>query len=93
MGFLMWSLTRTKSGAWFSRKGISHDMRDECAALHGSRWEELFGPRRQASRYRRKVDHSEWEAKIESRIAAIRAKQRGEGHVLRRPDLLGLRRR
>jgi len=82
MAFRMSSLTRTKSGAWFSRKGIPKDVRDEYAALHGSRWEELFHRPASLPLLKAKVGHSEWEAGIDSRIAALRAKQRGEGRDL-----------
>jgi len=46
------------------------------------RWEELFHRRASLPLSMAKVDHSEWEAEIESRFAALRAKQRGEGRDL-----------
>jgi hypothetical protein len=74
--------TRTKSGAWFSRKGIPKDVTDEYAALHGPRWEELFHRPASFPLSKAKADHSDWVAKIESRMAAIRAKHRGQGYDL-----------
>ena len=57
-------------------------MRDDYQALYGVRWEELFRAPAGCPLHRAKVLRSEWEAEIDSRIAALRAKQRGEGHDL-----------
>jgi hypothetical protein len=80
MAFRMSSLTRKKSGAYKGRIGIPKDVRDDYQALYGKRWEEKFHRPASLPLSKAKVDHSEWEAEIESRIAALRAKQRGEGH-------------
>jgi integrase len=82
MAFRMSSLARTRSGAYRARIGIPKDVRDDYQALYGKRWEELFHRPASFPLSKAKADHSEWVAKIESRIAAIRATQRGEGHDL-----------
>src|SRR5258708_6582703 len=78
----MAGMTRVKSGAFKARKGIPKDVRDHYQALYGVRWEELFRAPAGCPLHRAKVLRSEWEAEIDSRIAALRAKQRGEGHDL-----------
>jgi hypothetical protein len=90
MAFRMSSLTRTKSGAYRARIGIPKDVRDDYEALYGKRWEELFHRPPRLPLSKAKVDHSEWAAEIESRIATIRAKQRGEGHDLTPHQAQGL---
>jgi hypothetical protein len=82
MAFRMAGMTRAKSGAFKARKGIPKDVRDDYQALYGLRWEELFRAPAGCPLHRAKVLRSEWEAEIDSRIAALRAKQRGEGHDL-----------
>jgi integrase len=82
MAFRMAGMTRVKSGAFKARKGIPKDVRDHYQALYGVRWEELFRAPAGCPLHRAKVLRSEWEAEIDSRIAALRAKQRGEGHDL-----------
>jgi hypothetical protein len=57
-------------------------VRDDYRALYGKRWEELFHAPASLPLSKAKVLHSEWEAQIDSRIAALRAKQRGEGRDL-----------
>jgi hypothetical protein len=82
MAFRTAGMTRVKSGAFKARKGIPKDVRDDYHALYGLRWEELFRAPAGCPLHRAKVLRSEWEAEIDSRIAALRAKQRGEGHDL-----------
>jgi integrase len=82
MAFRVARMARVKSGAFKARKGIPKDVRDEYQALYGVRWEELFHAPAGCSPQQAKVLRSEWEAEIESCIAALRAKQRGEGHDL-----------
>jgi hypothetical protein len=82
MAFRMSSLTRTKSGAYRARIGIPADVRDDYQALYGKRWEELFHRPASLPLPKAKADHAEWIAEIESRISALRAKQRGDGHDL-----------
>ena len=75
-------MARVKSGAFKARKGIPVDVRDEYAALHGKRWEELFRAPPDCTPQQAKALRNEWEADIDTRIATLRAKQRGEGHDL-----------
>jgi integrase len=82
MAFRMAGLERTKSGAYKARKGIPKDIRGEYQTLYGKGWEELFNLPPGQSAQRAKVLFSEWQAEIDSRIAALRAKQRGEGRDL-----------
>jgi integrase len=82
MAFRMAGMTRARSGAFKARKGIPKDVRDDYQALYGLRWEELFRAPAGCPLHRAKVLRSEWEAEIDSRIAALRAKRRGEGRDL-----------
>jgi hypothetical protein len=82
MAFRVARMARVKSGAFIARKGIPEDVRDTYAALYGKGWEERFRARPDCTPQRAKALRGEWEAEIETRIAAIRAKQRGEGHDL-----------
>src|SRR5467141_176066 len=82
MAFRMAGLKRRKSGAWGSRKTIPEEVRPDYQALYGKHCEELFYAPASCPPQRAKVLHSEWEAEIDSRIAALRAKQRGEGRDL-----------
>jgi integrase len=82
MAFRVARMARVKSGAFKARKGIPNDVRDAYQALYGKRWEELFRAPAGCPPPRAKVLHSEWEGEIDSRIEALRAKQRGEGHDL-----------
>jgi integrase len=82
MAFRMAGLKRRKSGAWGSRKTIPEEVRPDYEALYGKHCEELFYAPTSCPPQRAKVLHSEWEAEIDSRIAALRAKQRGEARDL-----------
>jgi hypothetical protein len=82
MAFRVARMARTKSGALKARKSIPADIRDEYAALHGRRWEELFRAPPDVSPQRAEALRAEWEAEIETRFATLRAKKRGEGHDL-----------
>jgi hypothetical protein len=75
-------MARVKSGTYRARKGIPKDIRDAYHALYGRGWEEIFTAPAGISAQQAKQRRSEWEAEIESRIGALRAKQRGEGHDL-----------
>jgi hypothetical protein len=75
-------MVRAKSGAFKARKGIPKDVRDDYQALYRVRWEELFHAPAGCSPQQAKVLRSEWEGEIDSRIKALRAKLRGEGHDL-----------
>ena len=82
MAFRMSGLTRTKSGAYRARIGIPKDVRDDYEALYGKRWEEPFHAPADCPLSEAKMRHSDWEGQVVSRIAALRAKHRGEGHDL-----------
>src|SRR5215813_5888158 len=82
MAFRMSGLTRTKSGAYKARIGIPKDVRDDYQALYGKRWEEPFHAPASCPLSQARMLHSDWEGQIVSRIAALRANQRGEGHDL-----------
>jgi integrase len=75
-------MARAKSGAFRARKVIPEDVRDDYAALYGRRREELFRAPPDCVPSRAKALHAAWLEDVESRIAALRAKKRGEGHDL-----------
>src|SRR5258705_2801773 len=82
MAVRMATLRRTKSGSWTSRKAIPAHIRSDYQALYGRGWEEIFNLGPEHSAQRAKVLFSEWQADLDNRFAALRAKQRGEGHDL-----------
>jgi integrase len=82
MAVRMAGLQRTKSGRWISRKSIPEDVRDSYYTRYQRRWEEIFHAPAGCPLATAKRQHSEWEAEIDSRIATIRAQQRGEGRDL-----------
>jgi integrase len=57
-------------------------VRDDYEALYGKRWEEPFHAPADCPLSEAKMRHSDWEGQVVSRIAALRAKHRGEGHDL-----------
>jgi len=78
----------TKSRAIVSRKVILKDVRAEYQRLYGQRWEaKLTLP---AGMRPAKVRIAEFMAETETRIAAIRAAQRGEGQSLTQRQALAL---
>lgn len=82
MSFRMARLQKRKSGGWKARKGIPADVREEYFALYGLRREEIFAAPGTDSLSRAKAKLGEWLADIETRIATLRAKARGEAHDL-----------
>jgi integrase len=70
------------SGSWVSRKEVPADIRDAYAAIYKRRREEMFRQPADCPAGRAKVLFSEWQADIDSRFAAVRAQQRGQGHEL-----------
>ncbi len=82
MAFRVARMALVKSGAFKARKGIPKDVRDDYQALYRKRREELFRAPSGCSSQPAKALHGAWLEEIESRIATIRAKQRGEGHDL-----------
>jgi hypothetical protein len=80
----------SKSGSIVHRKGIPEPVRADYQRLYGQRWEAKLTLRAGMKRQEAKVRISEWTAEIESRIAAIRAAQRGEGQSLTLRQALAL---
>jgi integrase len=72
----------SKSGSIVHRKGIPEAVRADYQRLYGQRWEAKLTLPAGMKRQEAKVRISEWTAEVESRIAAIRAAQRGEGQSL-----------
>ena len=71
-----------KSGAWKDRIRLPKDVRREYQTLYGPAWEEKFHRPADTPSDKAVAEHAAWAAKVKSRIAALRAKQRGEGHDL-----------
>jgi integrase len=72
----------SKSRSITIRKGIPKDVRAEYQRRYGQRWEAKLTLPAGMKPQEAKVRISEWTAEVESRIAAIRAAQRGEGQSL-----------
>jgi integrase len=70
------------SGSWLSRKEIPKDLREPYAAIYNKRREEIFRAPADCPAARAKVMFSKWQSEIDSRFAALRAKQRGQGRDL-----------
>jgi integrase len=88
MLFRMISPRVTKSRSIVTRKAIPKDVRDDYQRLYGQRWEaKLSLP---AGTKDAKVRVSEFTGEVESRIATIRAAQRGEGQSLTQRQALAL---
>jgi hypothetical protein len=75
-------MTRAKSGSFKTRKAIPKDVvsRADYQTLYGIRREALFRAPPDCTPQQAKAQHAAWLEEIESRIATLRAKQRGEGH-------------
>src|SRR5215470_3958527 len=82
MAFRVARMARVKSGAFKARKVIPADVRPAYQGLYGVRREALFRAPPECSPQQAKALHGAWLEEIESRIEALRAKQRGEGHDL-----------
>jgi integrase len=82
MAFLMPKMSRKKSGAYTARKVIPGDVRGEYQAIYHKSSEELFHAAADVKPTRARVMFNEWLADIDTRIATMRAKQRGEAHDL-----------
>ncbi len=78
------------SGSWLSRKEIPKDIREPYAAVYHKRHEEIVRAPSDCPADRAKVLFSEWQSEIDSRFAALRAKQRGQGRDLTLPLSLRL---
>jgi hypothetical protein len=70
------------SGSWFSRKEMPKDIRDAYWSIYQKRREDIFRAPADCPASRAKMLFSEWQADIDSRFAALRAKHRGQGRDL-----------
>ncbi|MEY9880558.1 tyrosine recombinase XerC [Bradyrhizobium sp. USDA 329] len=90
MALRMVGLVRAKGGGFIARKSIPADVRDAYARLYKVRWEaQLRIPAGTPAPFA-KTQHGEWLAEIETRIAALRAQQNGEGQPLTRLNAIAL---
>jgi hypothetical protein len=80
----------SKSGSIIHRKGIPEAVRADYQRLYGQRWEAKLTLPAGMKPQEAKVRLSEWTAEVESRIAAIRAAQRGEGRSLTQREAFAL---
>jgi hypothetical protein len=89
MALRMAALVR-RNGHWFSRKGIPEDVRDEDSRLYGVRREAHLKLRGDMRPYEAKIQHAEWKAEIETRIATLRAQRNGDGQPLAKLNAIAL---
>ena len=90
MALRMVALNRASDGRWFARKGIPKDVRDEYARLYRVRHQEHLKLPAGTSKHEAKTQLGEWGAEIETRIATLRAKKKGEGQPLTRLNAIAL---
>jgi integrase len=90
MALRMVALNRAADGRWFARKGIPEDVRDEYARLYGVRREAHLKLPGDTPHHEAKARRGEWEAEIETRIAALRAHRKGEGQPLTKLNAIAL---
>jgi integrase len=90
MAFAMAALTRSKSGTYTGRKGIPKDVQEEYALLYGPRWEAKLTLPASLRWAEAKARYGEWLTEVETRIGAIRAKQRGERQSLSQKQAVAL---
>jgi hypothetical protein len=90
MLFRMIAPRRSKSDSIVVRKGIPKDVRAEYLRLYGFSWEAKLTIPPGVSPSKAKLQISEFSAEHESRIATIRAAQRGEGQSLTQRQALAL---
>jgi hypothetical protein len=86
----MVTLRQDSRGNFSARKRLPDNVREEYGRLYGARFEAKFFAPASIGTYNAKQKFREWEAEVASRIAAIRAAQRGEGIDLTRKDAVGL---
>jgi hypothetical protein len=89
MALRMAALLR-KNGYWFSRKVIPADVRDEYARLFRVRREAHLKLPGDLPPAEAKIQHAEWKAEVETRIATLRAARTGEGRPLTRRNAIAL---
>lgn len=86
----MSALTRNKAGGYTARKSIPKDVRADYQRLFGPGWEAKLTLPADLPLPEAKAKFSEWLAEIETRIATIRARQRGEAQGLTRTQARAL---
>ncbi|MDE2284328.1 MAG: hypothetical protein KGK33_06910 [Hyphomicrobiales bacterium] len=86
----MATLRQDANGNFRSRVRLPDQVREEYGRLYGPRVEAKFFAPASVGLHGAKQKFREWEAEVVSRIAAIRAAQRGEGIDLTRKEALGL---
>ena len=79
-------LTPTKGGGFTARKRIPEDVQDDYERLYDVRWEARLTIDPGTPMVLARARHREWLSEIESRIANIRATQKGEGRLLTPKD-------
>src|ERR1700719_2768526 len=83
-------LNRLKNGQFFARKGIPADVREAYARLYNVTWEAQLRLPAHTSKHEAKARHGEWQAEIETRIAALRAAAAGQGQPLTKQNAIAL---
>jgi integrase len=83
-------LAPTKAGGFAARKRIPEDVQDDHERLYGVRWEARLNIAPGTPIVQARALHREWLTEIESRIANIRAAQKGEGRLLMPKDARAL---
>ena len=86
----MIKLRQNSAGNYTARKRLPDDVREEYGRLYGARVEAKFSAPSSVGPEVAKQKFREWETEVASRIASIRAVQRGTGIDLTRKDALGL---
>jgi integrase len=86
----MVALNRNKAGEWFARKAIPKDVRVAYKRHHGVKREALFKAPANTAKAQAKAQCAEWIAEVETRIATLRAAEKGEGQPLTRVNAIAL---
>jgi hypothetical protein len=90
MALRMVALNRTHDGRWFARKVIPEDVRDDYAKLHKARREAHLKLPADIPKHEAKAGLGEWTGEVETRIATLRARKKGEGQPLIRLSAIAL---
>jgi integrase len=90
MAVKMVALNRNKAGGWFARKAIPADVREAYKRHYGVSREALFKASANTSKAHAKAQCAEWIAEVETRIATLRAAEKGEGQPLTRVNAIAL---
>jgi hypothetical protein len=86
----MVSLSQNNSGKYTARKRIPDDVRDEYGRLYGASYEAKFTAPADTKRRDAERQFHEWQAEVDTRVAAIRARRTGEGIPLSRQQARAL---